>query len=196
MKKAKNAFAIVAFVLGAVAVILAAGLPLIDFILAGKPYADAFGAIGAHFQNMLTGAKDLFGFGWFGDLGNHLAELVALILGGVGLVLFIVLLVLMCCKKHVKGLGWWIPMLLVFALSVLLVGVYRFDFAKYELSSYQELSYLGYAATIVAIAAAACFILSSIFYIVYVCKASKKAKVSDARKAALAKIESLLGGNK
>ena len=197
MKKAKNVFAIIAIVFGVVAAILAVGLPFIDGLLAKIPYGEAFANIGPHFQNMFNNIKSLFTFGWFGDLSNHIFDLATIIVAGVGLVLFIVLLVLMCCKKHVKGLGWWIPMLIIFAVSVAVVGGNKLDNAGYVLKSYNEMVYIGNIGTYLAIAAAALFILASIFYMVYVCKARKnQKKVDEAKSAAIAKIDALLGGNK
>ncbi|MBQ0008853.1 MAG: hypothetical protein KBS97_01025 [Firmicutes bacterium] len=197
MKKAKNVFAIIAIVFGVVAAILAVGLPFIDGLLAKIPYGDAFANIGPHFNNMFNNLKELFTFGWFGEISSHILELGILIAGGIGLVLFIVLLVLMCCKKHVKGLGWWFPMLIIFVVSVAVVGGNKLNNAGYDTKSFVEVAYIGNAGTYVAMAAGALFILSVIFYMVYVCKARKNQKKADsARQAAIAKIDALLGGNK
>ena len=197
MKKAKNALAIIAIVFGVIAAVLAVGLPFVDAVAAGTAYGEAFGKIGPHFTNIFNNLKALFGFGWFGELSSHILELGVLIAGGIGLVLLIVLFILMLCKKHAKGLGWWFPILIIFLLSVAVVGGNKFDNAGYAVTSYVEIAYIGNIGTYLAIAAAALFIVASIFYMVYVCKASKKAKqVQSAREAALAKIESLLGGNK
>ena len=197
MKKAKNVFAIIAIVLGVVAALLAVGLPFIDGIIAKIPYGDAFKNIGGQVQAMWKNLLDLFTFGWFGDLANHILDLVIVAVAGIGLVLFIVLLVLMCCKKHVKGLGWWIPMLIIFALCIAVAGGNKLNNAGYAVTSYVEVAYIGQAATWVAIGAAALFILSVLFYMCYVCKEKKNAKkVDDAKAAAIAKIDALLGGNK
>ena len=197
MKKAKNVLAIIAIVLGVVAAILAVGLPFIDGLLAKIPYGDAFANIGPHFNNMFSNLKDFFAFGWFGEISSHILELGLLIGAGIGLVLFIVLLVLMCCKKHVKGLGWWFPMLIIFVVCLAVVGGNKLNNAGYATASSVEIAYVGNAGTYVAMVAAVLFILSVIFYMVYVCKAREKAKKADSmREAALAKIDALLGGNK
>ena len=197
MKKAKNVFAIIAIVLGVVAVVLTVGLPFIDGLLARQPFGEAFALIGPHFQNMFGNVKELLTFGWFGDLANHIFDLAVVIVAGIGLVLFIVLLVLMCCKKHVKGLGWWFPMLIIFAASVLAVAGVKLDNAGYKVTSFEEVALIGKIGAYVAIAAAALFILSVVFYMCYVCIARKnQKKVGEAKAAAIAKIDALLGGNK
>ena len=197
MKKAKNAFAIIAIILAVVAAILAVGLPAIDAILA-QQLGTIGSALSTHLQNLLNSIKGFVTFGWISaDIGAHLIEFVALGIGGVGVILFIVLFILMLCKKHAKGLGWFFPMLILFVLSVAVIAANKFDNAGYAVTSFVEVAYFGKAGTIVAIVAGALFILSVIFYMVYVCKARKaQKKVQAARNAAIAKIDALLGGNK
>lgn len=197
MKIAKNVFAIIAIILAAVAAILAVGLPVIDAILA-QQLGTIGSALNAHLTNLLESIKGFVTFGWISaDLGAHLIELVALGIGGVGLILFIVLFILMLCKKHAKGLGWFFPMLILFVLSIAVIAANKFDNAGFPLTSFNEVAYFGNAGTIVAIVAAVLFILSVIFYMAYVCKARKvQKKVQAAREAAIAKIDALLGGNK
>lgn len=199
MKKAKNALAIIAIVLGVVAALCVVGIPVLEALLLGKPYNEAMSSI--PFEAMKGNVANLFKFGeLFADVKANLIPLVTLALGAVGVVLFIVLLVLMICKKHVKGLGWWFPMLIVFALSFLALGGCRLDLAGYAAQTEQLqpiLPTLAKAIGFVEIGVLALMILSLIFYMVYVCKARKhQKKVAEAKSAAIARIDALLGGNK
>ena len=194
MKKAKNALAIIAFVVAVLAALLAIGLPILDGILIQQvEMADLQNHLT---QGMFENIKGFFVFDWFNDIANHIPELIGLCLAGVGIVLFIILFVFMLVKKHAKGLGWFFPMLIVYLLAVVVVIANKFDNAGYSVRSYVEVATFGQVATYASIGAAGLFILADVFYIVYVCKARKAEVVDDARQKAIAKIESLLGGNK
>lgn len=198
MKKAKNAFAVIAIVLAVIAAVLTIGLPYVDLVI-GKLMRHPTGGVdfGAYFGPFKDNLLAIFKFDYFSSLGDHVAELVVLGLAGVGAILFIVLFILMLAKKHAKGLGWWFPMLIIFAASVGILAGGRFDNAGFEAHfSITELPIFGKVGCFVAIGAAAFMLLAVILYMAYVCAARANAKkVDSAREAALAKIESLLGGN-
>lgn len=199
MKKAKNVLAIIALSLGVVAALCVVGIPVLEALLIGKPYNEAMASI--PFEVMKTNIAGLFNFGeLFADVKANIIPLVTLALGAVGVVLFIVLLVLMICKKHVKGLGWWFPLLIVFALSVLVLGGCRLNLAGYEVQTSQlqpALPAIAKAIGFVEIGVLVLMILSVIFYMVYVCKARKsEKKVEKAKSDAIARIDALLGGNR
>lgn len=209
MKKAKNALAIVGIVFAVIAAALLVLHPVIDGVAAALS-EDPTPAMGfGEYLGLVTGRiqHEMFKFDWnvFFTL-DALKINFPIIVAAVGVILLIVLLIIMLCKKHAKGLGWWVVMLVMLAVSVVVASVYvkPGNFYDVYFGKVQELSYstfdvnkyLFIAGLVCAIVASAAIIIASIFYMVYVCKASKKAKkVDDARKAALAKIESLLGGN-
>ena len=212
MKKAKNAFAII----GIVFAVIAAGLLLLIPVIAGmglveNPTLPPI-SFKEYFDLVLGRIPELFNFGWISSFSiDALKVNFPIIVAAVGIILLIVLFVLMICKKHAKGLGLWVPMLVVFGLSIVVASVYvkpdsfYNQYAKICDGKYMMIQLAGdltveyvlcLAGLICSIVAAASIILASIFYIVYVCKARKNAKkVDSAREAALAKIESLLGGN-
>lgn len=214
MKKAKNVFAIIGIALAVIAAAVLVLHPVIESLVASisengvKPLFDFSGFLE---DVVVEGAKLLFNFKWLDNFKIEalLANFPIIILA-VGGVLFIVLFILMLCKKHAKGLGWFFPMLVLFVLSVIVSSVYvkvtekqvTFELLTdllidVEAFNYPVTIYLGWGGLIGSLVAAACLILSTIFYMIYVCQSRKTAKkVDSAREAALAKIESLLGGNK
>ncbi len=197
MKKAKNVLAIMAILLSVIAVMIVVGFPFADNILAKKSYGDAFASIKPHLKNMFFNCTDLFKFGWFSNIAGHIPELVISIVGLIGTVLFIVLLILMFAKKHVRGLGWWFPMFIFFAISSGVVVGNKFNNAGYPIAATRKLAILGNCATYIAIASGVLLMLSTLFYMIYICKARKSEKKLDsAKEAVIAKIDSLLGGNK
>lgn len=215
MKKAKNAFAIIGIILAVVAAAVLVLHPVIENLAASLSEEGVECPIkfGDYINDIVVeGAKLLFNFEWINDFSvEALKTNFPIIILAVGGVLFIVLFILMLCKKHAKGLGWWVPMLVLFVLSVVTASVYVKVSSDYNLTSdylidllidagifnYSITQILGWVGLVGSLVAAASFILSSIFYMVYVCQARSKAKkVNSAREAALAKIESLLGGNK
>ena len=215
MKKAKNAFAIIGIVFAVIAAALLALHPVIDGIAAGLTEG-ASAAMG--FPDYLSLLTERLGglfsnFDWISNFSvETLKVYYPLLAGAVGVVLFIVLFIFLLCKKHAKGLGWFFPMLILFVLSIAVATVYvkpNDFFGAYSAKctelgcSYNLISegmavnqLMALVGLCVALASAGFFILAGIFYIIYVCKARKNAKkVDSAREAALAKIESLLGGN-
>lgn len=208
MKKAKNALAIVGIVFAVIAAALLVLHPVIDGVAAALS-EDPTPAMGfGEYLGLVTGRiPQLIDFGWISSFSLDALKInFPIIVAAVGVILLIVLLIIMLCKKHAKGLGWWVVMLVMLAVSVVVASVYvkPDNFYDVYFGKVQELSYSSFvvnkylfiAGLVCAIVASAAIIIASIFYMVYVCKASKKAKkVDDARNAALAKIESLLGGN-
>lgn len=208
MKKAKNALAIVGIVFAVIAAALLVLHPVIDGVAAALS-EDPTPAMGfGEYLGLVTGRiPQLLDFGWISSFSLDALKInFPIIVAALGVILLIVLLIIMLCKKHAKGLGWWVVMLVMLGVSVVVASVYVkpdnfYDvyFTKVKELSYSSFvvnKYLFIAGLVCAIVASAAIIIASIFYMVYVCKASKKAKkVDDARKAALAKIETLLGGN-
>lgn len=208
MKKAKNALAIIGIVFAVIAAALLVLHPVIDGVAAALS-EDPTPAMGfGEYLGLVTGRiPQLFDFGWISSFSLDALKInFPIIVAAVGVILLIVLLIIMLCKKHAKGLGWWVVMLVMLGVSVVVASVYvkPNNFYDVYFGKVQELSYSSFvvnkylfiAGLVCAIVASAAIIIASIFYMVYVCKASKKAKkVDDARNAALAKIESLLGGN-
>lgn len=206
MKKAKNAFAIIGIILAVVAAVVLVLHPVIEDLVAGmsengiKPGIE----FGDYLEGLKESAKEFFNYDWIENFDAELLKVYyPVIIFAVGDVLFVVLFILMLCKKHAKGLGWWFPMAILFELSTVVAFVYIFPvnlidlFIDFGVFNYPVTQILGWVGLIGALAAAGCFILSSIFYMAYVCKARKtEKKIDSVREAALAKIESLLGGNK
>ena len=209
MKKAKNALTITAIAMSVVAVLLLLLIPCFDGIAASVSGGSSL-AIAERFSNNFTEVLDrvkmLFNFPEiFGNLSGNILTLVVLGVGAVGLLLLVVLFIVLLAKKHSKGLGWWFPMLVLFAASVVVAGIGLIKEPKfyaisgYTYTAYQQLGFLTLIVLIFAGVSAVLFMVASILYMVYVCQANgAKKEVEDARKAALEKIESLLGlgGNK
>ena len=208
MKKAKNAFAIIGIVFAVIAAALLVLHPVIDGLAAGLTEG-APGAMGFpdYLPLLIERVQGLTSnFDWISNFNaDTLLVYYPLLAGAVGVVLFIVLFIFLLCKKHAKGLGWFFPMLILFAMATVVASVYVIPSSLYEaylakagtsmfVAAISQYLFLG--GLICALVAMGSFVLASIFYIVYVCKARKnQKKVDSAREAALAKIESLLGGN-
>ena len=207
MKKAKNVFAILGFCLVGVATVLLMLHPVIDGIASNMSGGSGSMPYGEYFNDVvLERVKLFFNFEWFKAFSEGIKVGYPMLVAFAGVALLIVLLIVMICKKHAKGLGWWIPMLIVLVLGVTVASVYikpkLYDdylliskLKGYYVVNVTEWLMLG--SLIAVLAGVGCLLLSAVFYIVYVCKASAKAKkINDARQAAIAKIDALLGGNK
>ena len=201
MKKAKNAFAIIAIVFGVIAAALLMLHPVIDGLCAGLTEgAGTPIAYAEHFDNVLKRIPALFDVTWFSSFSLEALKVhFALLLGALGVIILLVLLILMLCKKHAKGLGWWIPMLIVFALAVIVASVYTNPgslVGEYEAAgklAVNEMKYFELSGLISAIVSAALFIIAAIFYMVYVCKArSKEKKVAAEVAESKAEIHNLI----
>mgnify|MGYP003315010361 CR=1 FL=1 len=208
MKKAKNAFAIIGIILAVVAAALLVLHPVIDGIAAslteGAPAAMPF----SDYLNFLKDDRlpELLKFDWISNFNAEALKVYyPMLAGAVGLVLFVVLFIFLLCKKHAKGLGWFFPMLILFALATIVACFYAIPNSLYDAYLAKAGSgfvavvtqYLFYAGFICALVAMGSFVLASVFYIVYVCKARKtQKKIAENKKAAIAKIESILGGAK
>ncbi len=204
MKKAKNAFAIIAIILAVVAAAILVLHPVIEN-LASSLSEDGYEAVDfvEYLDLLKDSAKLFYNLDWVKDFDVELLKVYyPVVIFAVGDVLFIVLFILMLCKRHAKGLGWWFPMAILFELSTLVAFIYYpVKIIDLEIVAnqfhYSVSEILGWVGLIGSLTAAGFFILSTIFYMVYVCNARKQEKkVDSARQAALAKIESLLGGNK
>ena len=215
MKKAKNAFAIIGIIFTVIAAALLVLHPIFDSfgIVDPNAHAMAFGDyIGFLGNRVNTG---LLNFDWI-QSGDYLAALPTvypLLVGVVGVILFVVLFIILLCKRHAKGLGWFFPMLILFVGAVAIATVYvkpdgffeayskvcadtgcSYNVFTETLAVNQILALVGLVSALIA---AGSFILASILYMAYACKARKEQKKANSmREAALAKIESLLGGNK
>lgn len=207
MKKAKNVFAILGFCLVGVATVLLMLHPVIDGIASNMSGGSGAVPYGDYFNNLVfERVKLFFNFDWFKSFGEGIKVGYPMLIAFAGIALLIALLIVMICKKHTKGLGWWIPMLIVLVLGVVVASVYVKPIKLYDEYSIALLSgfyivnvtqWLMLGSLIAVLAGVGCLLLSAVFYIVYVCKASAKAKkANEAREAAIAKIDALLGGNK
>ena len=208
MKKAKNAFAIIGIVLAVIAAALLVLHPVIDGIAAGMTEGANPAMPFSDYLNFLLNDRlpELAKFDWISNFNEETLKVYyPLLAGAVGVVLFIVLFIFLLCKKHAKGLGWFFPMLVLFVLATAVASVYvipnwLYDvyFAKAGTAFIAQVSqYLFTAGLICALVAMASFVLASIFYIVYACKARKtQKKIAENREAAIAKIDSILGGTK
>lgn len=202
MRKAKNVFAILAIVFGVIATALLMLHPVIDGVAVGMTEGAAPAmAYGDYFNTVIERIKSMFDFGWITSFSlDGLKSHAGLVAGVVGLIVLIVLFILMLCKKHAKGLGWWFPLLVILLLSTVVTSVYMVpDYLMNVpgVTAVEQTKYFGLGGLIVAFIAIALVVVASILYMVYVCKARKTAKkVDDARAAAIAKIDALLGGNK
>lgn len=210
MKKAKNALAIIGIVLSGLATVALFLLPVLNFAgaMMSKTEFNLADKFSAHLNEVVDRVKELFNFSAiFNDIGAHMYQFIVLCVLAVGVILLLVLFVIMLCKKHAKGLGWWFPMLILFAAAGLVCGVgvakeptfLALNTEEIIFMEYKELSFIPLIVMIVAAVAAVLFILASIFYIVYVCGAGKENKekqLEAARNDLIAKIDALLGGNK
>lgn len=202
MKKAKNVFAIIAIAFGVIATALLLLHPVIDGVAVGMTQGAAPAmAYGEYFNNVIGRVKSMFDFGWITSFSlEGLKTHAGLVAGAVGLIVLIVLFILMLCKKHAKGLGWWFPLLVVLLLSTIVTSVYMvpdYFMNAPGVTAVEQTKYFGLGGLIVAFAAIALVVVTSILYMIYVCKARKSQKKADsARQAAIAKIDALLGGNK
>ena len=216
MKKAKNAFAVIGIIFAVIAAAVLMLHPIVDSIGIEDPSLHSM-AYGDYLNQFLLPRVmgGLLNFDWIkgGDIVAQLPVVYPLLVGAVGVLLFVVLFIVLLCKRHAKGLGWFFPMLILFVLSAAVATVYvkpdifftaysakcnelgcSFNLIAEGLAINQILALVGQYA---ALASCGFFLLAIIFYMVYACKARKAQKKADsARQAAIAKIDSLLGGNK
>ena len=218
MKKAKNAFAIIGIIFAVIAAALLMLIPVIDGLGLVENTVPAI-PFGEYLNLVIARIPEVYNFGWISAFSLEALKVnFPIVVAAVGVILLLVLFILMLCKRHAKGLGWFFSMLILFAASIVVASVvvkpsplfeefYKVCIpegateAKYLVIAIGENLYLEQllmlGALIGALVAAGAFILASIFYMAYVCAERKKAKKANSmKKAALDKIESLLGGNK